>query len=41
MLEAMKMQTVVQAPMNGVVSEIVLSEGQRVDVGELLVCLEP
>jgi len=38
--EAMKMETNVKAEKDGVVSEILVSEGARVEQGELLLILE-
>jgi pyruvate carboxylase len=38
--EAMKMETNVKAPRDGVVSEIFVKEGARAEQGELLVVLE-
>ncbi len=39
-LEAMKMENEIVAPSSGVVKEIKVSEGQRVETGDILVVLE-
>ena len=40
-LEAMKMEYRVAAPRDGVVESVVCREGDRVDLGSVLVTLEP
>ena len=40
-LEAMKMQHEVSAPVDGVVAELGVQEGQQVDVGEVLAVVRP
>ncbi|MCL4123130.1 UNVERIFIED_CONTAM: hypothetical protein GTU68_049332 [Idotea baltica] len=39
-VEAMKMQTIVRSPVEGVVKRVVLSEGTRVDVSDLIIEIE-
>jgi pyruvate carboxylase len=38
--EAMKLETVVKAPISGVVREIVAGAGESVEAGDLLVVIE-
>jgi urea carboxylase len=40
-LEAMKMETVIQAPVDGVVQRVLPTAGAQVVAGEALVVLEP
>jgi urea carboxylase len=40
-LEAMKMQTVIHAPLDGVVESVLAPIGSRVAAGDLLVVLQP
>ena len=39
-IEAMKMETHVSAPISGTVKSIIVKEGQNVETGELLIRLE-
>jgi biotin carboxyl carrier protein len=40
-VEAMKMENEIRSPIDGVVAEIAVSEGQTVEAGETLFVVEP
>ena len=40
LLEAMKMENEVKAPMDGTIKEVMVTDGQRVSEGETLIVIE-